>query len=186
MAIKTKPTKDDLKPARLWEAKPKAGRRSIYGSASDLLMVAIEYFKWVEANPLIATEVSKYKGESNIVKVPKMRAMSKRGLCIFLGIASVTWDEWCKRDEYKEVCEHINSVIYEQKFTGAAADLLNAALIARELGMADKREITARHDYDSLSEEELDAQINALTNAREMKAIESAEEESEITIRVLK
>jgi hypothetical protein len=31
-------------------------------------------------------------------------------------------------------------VIYEQKFTGAAADLLNPNIIARDLGLADKQD----------------------------------------------
>jgi hypothetical protein len=32
----------------------------------------------------------------------------------------------------------IEKVIYNQKFTGAAADLLNSNIIARELGLSDK------------------------------------------------
>ena len=31
-------------------------------------------------------------------------------------------------------------IIYNQKFTGAAADLLNPNIIARELGLADKQQ----------------------------------------------
>jgi hypothetical protein len=40
--------------------------------------------------------------------------------------------------------ERAESVIYTQKFTGAAANLLNANLVARELGLADKTELQGK------------------------------------------
>ena len=40
------------------------------------------------------------------------------------------------------VLNFIDSVIREQKFSGAAAELLNSALIARDLGLADRQEIS--------------------------------------------
>ena len=44
-----------------------------------------------------------------------------------------------------EICTSIAKVIRQQKFEGAAAGLLNHAIIARDLGMADK------HDHDHTS-----------------------------------
>lgn len=40
------------------------------------------------------------------------------------------------------VITQAEAVIYEQKFTGAAADLLNPNIIARDLGLADKKELS--------------------------------------------
>jgi hypothetical protein len=36
------------------------------------------------------------------------------------------------------ITTRVESLIYEQKFSGAAADLLNANIIARELGLVEK------------------------------------------------
>ena len=38
------------------------------------------------------------------------------------------------------VIERIEQTVYSQKFEGAAAGLLNANIIARDLGLADRRE----------------------------------------------
>ena len=52
-----------------------------------------------------------------------------------------------KKDEmskdFSTIISRIEEVIYNQKFQGAAADLLNANIISRELGLADKSEINA-------------------------------------------
>jgi hypothetical protein len=71
-----------------------------------------------------------------------MRAMTFNGLCIFLDIDRKTWDLYREREEYAAVCARVDGVIREQKFTGAAAGLLNPVIIARELGLADKQEVS--------------------------------------------
>ena len=40
--------------------------------------------------------------------------------------------------DFLGVVKEVEEIIYNQKFTGAAADLLNSNIIARELGLADK------------------------------------------------
>ena len=48
----------------------------------------------------------------------------------------------CKgKPDFSEVCADAERVIYQQKFQGAAADQLNPAIIARDLGLADKKEV---------------------------------------------
>ena len=73
-----------------------------------------------------------------------MRAMSLHGLCMFIGIARSTWDEWKKtRADFSEVIAKVEDAVFRQKFEGASADLLNASIIARDLGLADKKEHTS-------------------------------------------
>nr|WP_261640834.1 DNA-packaging protein [Erwinia mallotivora] len=55
-------------------------------------------------------------------------------------------------------------IIYNQKFTGAAADLLNANIIARELGLADKREV--QQTVTDLTDEEIEKRIRELSDAQ--------------------
>ena len=144
-----------------FELSPKNGRKE-FGPAENLLNIAKQYFEWCEENPLMAKEAVKYKGETTILDVPKIRAFTLTGFCIFIRVGLDTFIEWSKRDEYAEVCGFIKNVIYEQKFVGAAADLLNANLIARDLGLADKKDTTMKMEYTDLSEAELDAKIKEL------------------------
>ena len=73
-----------------------------------------------------------------------MRAMTVAALCMFIGVVHDTWIEWRKnRADFSEVIAWAESVIYRQKFEGASADLLNANIIARDLGLADKKELSS-------------------------------------------
>lgn len=71
-----------------------------------------------------------------------MRAMTIDGLCIFLDIARDTWNNYRERQDFLAVCQRVEQIIRTQKFQGAAADLLNPSIIARDLGLADKSELS--------------------------------------------
>ena len=114
-----------------------AGRRP-----GDALWAACDtYFCWAEDNPIVEEQLVIYKGMTRLVPVPKIRPMTKRGLCRFLGIARTTWTEW-KRDrpELAAAIERAEFVVWDQKFAGAAVGIFNGNLVARELGIADKTE----------------------------------------------
>ncbi|MCK1479314.1 DNA-packaging protein [Bradyrhizobium sp. 197] len=129
---------------RFWEARSSHGRRPIFESADALLEACLEYFEWVEQNPLWEDKIISFQGAATHVDVAKMRAMTISGLCIFLDVARRTWDDYRAREDFLPVCNHVEQIIRDQKFTGAAADLLNANIIARDLGLADKTELTGR------------------------------------------
>lgn len=129
---------------RFWEARSSHGRKPIFESPDQLWEAAQEYFHWVEDNPLKEAETVKFQGQATLVELPKMRAMTMDGLCIFLDIGTSTWDDYRKREAFSEVCSRIESVMRSQKFAGAAADLLNASIIARDLGLADRQEHTGK------------------------------------------
>lgn len=130
---------------RFWEARSSHGRTPIFATPDDLWTAACEYFEWVEQNPLREEKV--FNGKDGIVRadVAKMRAMTISGLCIFLDIARRTWDEYRERPDYLPVVTRAEEIIRDQKFSGAAADLLNANIIARDLGLADKSELTGKN-----------------------------------------
>ncbi len=71
--------------------------------------------------------------------VPKMRAMTQAGLYLFLDIDRETFKNYNEREGFFAVTRQIEGTIRSQKFAGAAADLLNANIIARDLGLADKK-----------------------------------------------
>lgn len=130
----------------LWRLRGKAGPTpKLNGefAAQKLLDLCVEYFKWNEDNPLISAEAVKFQGEGTLMQVPKMRPMTLAALCVHLGIANSTWAEWRKRDDLSEVIQYVENVIWSQKFEGAAADMLNASIISRDLGLVDKTESKA-------------------------------------------
>lgn len=129
---------------RFWEARATHGRDKIFSSPEILWDSCLQYFEWVEENPLWENKVTQFQGGVIDMPVAKMRAMTIGGLCMFLGIVEVTWREYRKNEDFTSVCDMAEQAIREQKFAGAAADLLNPAIIARDLGLADKREITGK------------------------------------------
>jgi hypothetical protein len=78
-----------------------------------------------------------YQGEVTQEPVAKMRAMTITGLCLFLDITLETWRTYRARKDISEVVTRAEQIIYDQKFSGAAADLLNSNIIARDLGLKD-------------------------------------------------
>ncbi len=129
---------------QFWKARSSHGRKPIFASPDDLWEAATEYFQWVEDNPLWEDRVTSYKGVNTHEPVAKMRAMTVTGLCIFLDISAQAWSEYKRRDGFGEITARIDEIIRTQKFAGAAADLLNANIIARDLGLADKSELTGK------------------------------------------
>ena len=125
---------------RFWEKRSSHGRKPIFETPEDLWNAACEYFAWVEDNPLISVELVKFQGVATKAELPKMRAMTIQGLCIFLDINRDTFYDYKSKEGFSDIVNQIDQVIYQQKITGAAADMLNPNIIARELGLTDKKD----------------------------------------------
>jgi len=125
-----------------WKARSSHGRNPIFAAPEDLWTAASEYFEWVGDNPLWEDKIVSYQGVTTHEPVCKMRAMTISGLCIFLDIARRTWDDYRERNDFLPVVARVEEIIRTQKFEGASADLLNANIIARDLGLADKQDMS--------------------------------------------
>jgi hypothetical protein len=130
---------------KFWEARSSHGRNPVFEVPNELWIACCEYFAWVEANPLMETKAFGSKDGPQTIELPKMRAMTISGLCIFLDISPSTWAEYRKKEDFSAICSRTDEVIRTQKFEGASADLLNPSIIARELGLADKSELTGKN-----------------------------------------
>lgn len=126
---------------RWWEARSSHGRNPKFDSPEHLLSACLEYVTWVEENPLWEVKAWQHQGEVVTAKLPKMRAMTIGGLCTFLDIENSTWEDYRTRPDFHRICAQIDRIIRTQKFEGASADLLNHAIIARDLGLAEKKEV---------------------------------------------
>ncbi|MDE9467059.1 DNA-packaging protein [Xenorhabdus bovienii] len=126
---------------RFWEARSSHGRKPIFESPDQLWTACTEYFEWVDDNPLHEIKAFSFQGVITKAKLPKMRAMTLTGLCLFLDISEDTWRLYRAREDFIEVTTRAEKIIYDQKFSGAAADLLNANIIARDLGLKEQQQV---------------------------------------------
>jgi len=129
---------------KFWEARSSHGRSPKFATPDDLWSACVEYFDWIDANPLYEAKAFAFQGDVTIESLPKMRAMTVSGLCIFLDISPKTWAEYRDRKDFTPITSRVDEIIRTQKFQGAAADLLNPNIIARDLGLADKSELTGK------------------------------------------
>lgn len=138
-----------------WKQRSSHGRKPIFSMPDDLWSAACEYFEWVEANPLSETKLFSYEGEIIEGEIPKMRAMTIQALCFFIGISRQGWAEYKAKQDFSDIVEEIEAVIFSQKFEGASAGFLNANIISRELGLADKQELSGGVKIESKSLEDI-------------------------------
>ena len=125
-----------IKGNTFWKLRTKHGRDKKF-SPTELEKGIEEYIDVWGENPLMETIVQ----SSKKFKLPKMRAMTIKGLCIFLGIAPKTFYEYCKLNDYCNITTYVKDLFYTQKFEGAAAGLLNANIIARDLGLKEESKV---------------------------------------------
>lgn len=147
---------------RFWEARSSHGRKPIFDSPEKLWDAATQYFEWNENNPLWEVKSYMYQGAPVQDQIPKMRAMTIEGLCLFLDISKQAWSEYKQRDGFGDVTREIDDIIRKQKFEGAAAEMLNANIIARDLGLREQTESRATISLTDLSEDELDRRLAQL------------------------
>ncbi len=145
---------------QFWKQRSRHGRDKIFASPLIMLRAAEKYFTWCDNNPIIETQFfnrGKYGVQS--VEVPHMRPYTITALCIYLGVNTRYFNDFKKRldlnkkidKDFSTVITRIEEIIYSQKFQGAAAGFFNANIIARDLGLTDKKEIEANHNIKGLN-----------------------------------
>jgi hypothetical protein len=138
----------DEKEISVWAGRTKLGRGrpKAVESPEVLWELAREYFQETDEKPFFKQEVLKGgPAAGTIVKVPTIRPYTWKAFENFLfykGIASdlenYRYNKGSAYDEYIGIVTRIGSIIYNQKFEGAAVGAFNPNLIARELGLAEK------------------------------------------------
>lgn len=161
-----------VRAARFWEQRTKC--QGIIQNGEELRDACMQYFAWVDDNPLIEEKITGYGPEN----VAKMRVMTVRGLCLFIGISKVHWYEhYCKDERFKEVASWAEDVILQQKTEGASAGLLDARFIGKLIGLVDQvqqkitgngpqGEIPVQHTHTLDATNLTDAQLEALASVR--------------------
>ena len=149
---------------QFWKQRTKHGRDKLFASPDILLQEAFKYFKWCDDNPLEEQKAFHAQGEITKTNLNKLRAYTWEGLELYLGIYSLrNYKTDTRYIDFQQVMKEIERVIYHQKFSGAAADLLNPKIIARDLGLADKKDVRVKDDTKRTGDE-LDNKITELQN----------------------
>ena len=131
---------------QFWKLRSNHGRDKLFQSPELLWEAACEYFEWNAKNPWFKFEAIK-SGErvGKLVKIPTARPLTLHGLCLYLDCSANWWKEFraAKHEDFLAVTSRIDEIIYRQKFEGAAVGAFNANIIARDLGLVDKSDISS-------------------------------------------
>ena len=150
---------------KFWLARSSHGRKPLFSDPDQLWDACCEYFEWVEDNPLPEEKLFHANGVITKDTVYHQRPMTLSALRLFLGISDQTWIDYRKRNDFIGICQEIDTIIYNQKFSGATAGLMNASIIARDLGLRDGQDVrqTVEHSGSvSITSEEAKAIGQAL------------------------
>lgn len=123
-----------------WQFRGKHGRDHKY-TPDRLWDEFCNYSEWLENNPLLEEKGFAFQGFVTKEHFAKMRAMTLRGFCLFADIEMQTFTNYKANKDFLAITTRIEDCIYTQKFEGAAAELLNQNIIARDLGLIDKQDV---------------------------------------------
>lgn len=137
---------------QFWKLRSKHGRDKLFSDPEALWEAACEYFEWCGLNPWVKNEAVK-SGDlaGQLIQIPTERPFTISGLCIYLGVNTKYFNDFAdytqdKDDDiskgFSEIITRIREATYTQKFEGAAVGAFNANIIARDLGLADKKDLT--------------------------------------------
>lgn len=124
-----------------WKLRSTHGRKRIIQSPEMLSNAADEYFQQCIDNPIIEID---YRGKDLVrIELPHPKVFQKGELARFCHVS-----QWSVINELKGVSEdfvqvvtRIEGIIHDQKFQHAAVGMFNSNIVARDLGLSDKKDI---------------------------------------------
>ena len=134
---------------KLWQDKDfravSDGRPFIYEHPQELWEAAVKYFNWANGEDSVIIEHKVFNSRDGIshADLEHKRPFTIREFCLFNGFCRQTFSEYGDREEFKDVVETIRDIIYSQKFAGAATNIYNKDIIARDLGLVDRQDVTS-------------------------------------------
>lgn len=134
---------------QLWQLRAKHGRDRLFNNAEELWQAALEYFEYIDGNPIIKID---FRGPYNDqVNIPLQRPYTIQGLCLYLDcnvgyfndfeyqLANKKKENWSEKDrDFSVILARIRQTIYSQKLDGAVAGIFNPVVISRDLGLIDR------------------------------------------------
>lgn len=115
---------------------------------NQTIKISIKQGKNAEQQGDLAEQIN----ESGLIKLPIKRPYTIQGLCLYCDCNTMFLSQFeaslkGKTDklskDFSIVIDTIKEIIYNQKYSGAAMGIFNANIIARDLGLVDKKEVDA-------------------------------------------
>lgn len=128
----------------------------------QVMNLIVKYFEWAESNALKAGETANFQGMVYEHTIHKPRIFTWSALMLFCSFSAAGVARWKKTPGYDVVMDFADSVIKEQKYQLAAANMVNSSMIAKELGI--DKGVTI-NNFESVDEEQNTEQ--AMVNAVE-------------------
>lgn len=124
---------------------PKGGRPRKFAYPSQLLTEFDKYVKDREQRAIQFSESENGVVGESLIKKEKVKIkhhpLSIVDFCIYLGCSRAWWN--ALPDEFLGVKNYISDYIFSYQLKGAEIGEFNANIVARELGLADKKEVSA-------------------------------------------
>ena len=135
---------DKRKGNQFWKLRSKHGRDKIIKSHGFLADASDEYFQWCVDNPIIETDYKSAGREIVTVQIPHPRVFKKEEFARFCGVSAwrTIYDLRDTSKDFLQVITRIEGIIRDQKYTYAVVGMFNSNIVARDLGLADKKELT--------------------------------------------
>lgn len=132
-----------------YKRREKDGRELIFATPEDLLAKAYEYFDWCEDNPRYKREAIKSGIKAGeVIKIEVDRPYTIEGLCVYAGISISTFYNYEERKDFLNVITHVREIIRQNQLEGAMVETYSPNIVARLLGLSDKRELTGEGGKD--------------------------------------
>lgn len=125
-----------------YRLRSKSGRDRVFKSPKALIDACNDYFEWCIDNPMIEEKVFQHQGRPVTAETHRTRPFTLEGLCNHIDISLATFKAYEEHEALKNVATRIRQIIDNQQFEGVAAGMLNANIIARKLGLVDKKDHT--------------------------------------------
>lgn len=127
-----------------WRLRSKHGRDKLFQDPALLWEEALIYFANTDKRKWIKKD---WVGKDAIeVERECETPYTKTGLCLYLDCDWRTLNALKKdpNEDFLRVITRIEDIIYTQKIEGASVGAFNANIVARELGLADKQDLTSK------------------------------------------
>jgi len=121
-------------------------KQKIIDSPIEMANLFLKYSEYEKGRPKFENVLHQKTGQ--IIAVPREVPLTWNGFEIWLsenGIIEKIDDYKADKDgrykEYADIITRIGKIIYHDKYNGAAAGIFNPNIIARDLGLADKKDL---------------------------------------------
>lgn len=128
---------------QFWKLRTSHGREKIFSNPELLWQEACKYFEYTDERKWLKKDwVGK---DAEEVTRESETPYTKSGLCVFLDISEWRLLNDLKKssEDFSQVVSRIEQIIYTQKIEGASVGAFNSSIVARELGLTDKQDITS-------------------------------------------